>query len=104
MAGVRLVIHFACDSLELAEAQVARMAEHCGRSRQEPGCLQFDVFRSVLQPEHYVVLEHWDSEEALDVHRRANPTNPTPRPLDAATTEAGARAGGRGTTTSFFAL
>jgi quinol monooxygenase YgiN len=80
MAGVRLIINFSCDTVELAEAQIAQMAEHCRRSRQEPGCIQFDVFRSVLQPERYTVLEHWESEEALDTHRRANPTNPTPRP------------------------
>ena len=78
---MRLVINFSCDTVELAEAQIAQMAETAGASCQEPGrSIQFDVFRSVLQPVRYTVLEHWESEEALDTHRRANPTNPTPRP------------------------
>ena len=31
---------------------ISIMQQH---SRQEPGCLQFEVFRSALQPERYVL-------------------------------------------------
>ena len=53
--------------------------ERCKKSQQEPGCLQFEVFRSALAPERYVLLEHWESPAALEVHARANAANP-PQP------------------------
>jgi quinol monooxygenase YgiN len=43
--------------------------------------MQFEVFRSALQPEKYVLLELWESQDALDVHAQtmvANPPRPTP--------------------------
>ncbi|MDQ6669463.1 MAG: antibiotic biosynthesis monooxygenase [Chloroflexota bacterium] len=76
MAGVRLVIHFTADNVEIADTAIA--VERCKKAQQEPGCLQFEVFRSALQPERYVLLEHWDSQEALEVHARANAANPAP--------------------------
>jgi quinol monooxygenase YgiN len=79
MSGVRLIIQFAADTAELADTAIQEAAERCKRVQQEPGCLQFEVFRSALQPEHYVLLEHWESKEALAVHAQAMVGNP-PRP------------------------
>ncbi len=81
MAGVRLIIQFTADNTEIADMAIAEAAERCKRVQQEPGCLQFEVFRSALQPEKYVLLEHWESKEALAVHAQlmaANPPRPTP--------------------------
>jgi len=81
MSGVRLIIQFTADNAEIADKAIAAAAERCKRAQQEPGCLQFEVFRSALQPEHYVLLEHWESKEALAVHAQAmagNPPQPTP--------------------------
>ena len=78
IAGVRLIIQFNADSVELADEAVAESAERCKSARQEPGCLQFEVFRSALQPERYVLLEHWDSPESLAVHAQLNAANPRP--------------------------
>ena len=79
MAGVRLIIQFTADNAEIAEKAVAEAAERCKRVQQEPGCLQFEVFRSALSPEKYVLLEHWESKDALAVHAQGMATNP-PRP------------------------
>lgn len=81
MAGVRLVIQFTADSPELADEAIKGAIERCKTSSQEPGCLQFEVFRSALRPEHYALLEHWESPEALAVHAglmAKNPPRPTP--------------------------
>jgi quinol monooxygenase YgiN len=79
MAGVRLLIQFTADSPEVADKAIEESVARCKRAQQEPGCLQFEVFRSALNPEHYVLLEHWESKEALEAHARLNAANP-PRP------------------------
>ncbi len=76
MSGVRLVIQFTADSAEVADQAIAEAAERCKRAQQEPGCLQFEVFRSALSPEKYVLLEHWESKEALAVHAQGMAGNP----------------------------
>jgi quinol monooxygenase YgiN len=81
MSGVRLVIQFAADSPEIAEQAVEQAAERCKRVQKEPGCLQFEVFRSALDPARYVLLERWESKEALAVHAQgmaASPPQPNP--------------------------
>ena len=76
MAGVRLIIQFTADSAETAEKAIEATVERCKKSSQEPGCLQFEVFRSALNPEKYVLLEHWESPEALAVHAQGMAGNP----------------------------
>jgi quinol monooxygenase YgiN len=79
MSGVRLIIQFTADSAEAADAAIAEAAERCKRVQQEPGCVQFEVFRSALRPETYVLLEHWESKEALAEHGQRMVANPPPR-------------------------
>jgi quinol monooxygenase YgiN len=38
-------------------------------SRTEPGCLRFDVYHSEAEPRRFLLVEHWESPEALDRHR-----------------------------------
>ena len=78
MAGVRLLIQFTADTAEIAEKAVGEAAERCKKAQQEPGCVQFEVFRSALRPEAYVLLEHWESKEALAEHARGNANTPRP--------------------------
>ncbi len=68
MAGVRLVIQFTAESPEDAEQRVQALAERCKSVAEEPGCDQFEVFRSALRPTVYALLEHWASEAALEQH------------------------------------
>src|SRR5262249_20923393 len=81
MSGVRLVIQFTAETPEIADQAIAASVERCRKASQEPGCLQFEVFRSALRPDHYVLLELWDSPESLAVHAAGmagNPPRPTP--------------------------
>ena len=67
---------------ELAQAFRAR----CAECMQEPGCEQFEVFQSVLNPDKLALLELWKDQAALDAHAKVNATR-APMP-------AGLRVGG----------
>lgn len=47
------------------------LAEQGRLSRQEPGCVRFEVYHSQNDPKVFLLNEHWESQEALDVHRTA---------------------------------
>ena len=40
-------------------------------SRQEPGCLRFEVYQSRNQATVFILNEHWENSAALDQHRLA---------------------------------
>lgn len=40
-------------------------------SRAEPGCRRFEVYHSQNDPKVFLLSEHWESQEALDMHRKA---------------------------------
>jgi quinol monooxygenase YgiN len=65
---------------ELAQAFRAS----CAECMQEPGCEQFEVFQSVLNPDRLALLELWKDQAALDVHAKLNATRaPMPEGLRA---------------------
>jgi quinol monooxygenase YgiN len=45
-----------------------RLAE---TSRQDPGCLRFDIVQSTMRMNHFTVVEIWQSQKALDAHAAA---------------------------------
>ena len=55
---------------ELAQA----FRQRCAEVAQEPGCEQFEVFQSVLNPDKLALLELWKDQAALDVHAKVNAT------------------------------
>lgn len=57
---------------ELAQAYKARCAEII----KEPGCEQFEVFQSVVDPDRLTLLERWADEAALAVHAKVNESRP----------------------------
>jgi quinol monooxygenase YgiN len=38
----------------------------------EPGCLQFEIFQSALDPDRFTLLELWEDEAALAAHAKMN--------------------------------
>ena len=69
---------------ELANLYKAR----CADIMTEPGCEQFEVFQSVINPDKLTILERWTDQAALDVHAKANATRvPLPAELRVGTTE-----------------
>ena len=43
---------------------------------EEPGCEQFEVFQSAVNPDKLTLLERWTDQAALDVHAQVNTTRP----------------------------
>jgi quinol monooxygenase YgiN len=83
--SVRLVVTISAapgKGAELAQAFRSR----CAEVMQEPGCEQFEVFQSALNPDKLALLELWKDQAALDVHAKVNETR-APMP-------AGLRSGG----------
>ncbi|HZC17083.1 MAG TPA: antibiotic biosynthesis monooxygenase family protein [Caulobacteraceae bacterium] len=69
---------------ELAAAFRAR----CEEVVQEPGCLQFEVFQSALDPDKLTLLELWEDQAALEAHGKVNATRaPMPSGLRSGTFE-----------------
>jgi quinol monooxygenase YgiN len=57
---------------ELAQGYRAR----CAEVMKEPGCEQFEVFQSVVNPDKLALLERWTDQGALDAHAKVNNTRP----------------------------
>ena len=57
---------------ELAQAFKPR----CAEVMKEPGCEQFEVFQSVVNPDRLALLERWKDQAALDAHAKVNATRP----------------------------
>ena len=73
--AVRLVVTITAvpgKGTELARAYRAR----CTEIMQEPGCEQFEVFQSVLNPDRLTLLERWVDQAALDAHAKLNQSRP----------------------------
>jgi quinol monooxygenase YgiN len=72
---VRLVVTITAapgKGAELAQAFKSR----CLDCMQEPGCEQFEVFQSVLNPDKLALLELWQDQASLDAHAKLNTTRP----------------------------
>ena len=77
--AVRLVVTITAapgKGAELAQAMKAR----CEECMKEPGCEQFEIFQSALNPDKLALLELWSDQAALDAHARLNSTRPPLRP------------------------
>jgi quinol monooxygenase YgiN len=73
--SIRLVITMTAapgKGADLAQAMRGRCAEVV----KEPGCEQFEVFQSAVNPDRLVLLEHWKDQAALDAHMKVNATRP----------------------------
>ncbi len=69
---------------ELAQAYKSR----CAEIMKEPGCEQFEVFQSAVNPDKLVLLERWKDQAALDAHAEANKSRtPLPPELRTGTSE-----------------
>lgn len=47
------------------------LAEQGRLSREEPGCLRFEVYHSQDDPQVFILNERWESKEAHAVHKEA---------------------------------
>jgi quinol monooxygenase YgiN len=63
------------------DAFAAAFRQRCADVATEPGCEQFEVFQSALDPDKLVLLELWADAAALEAHRQMNATR-APLPAD----------------------
>ena len=85
---VRLVVSINAEPGKGSEL-AAVYRDRCAEVMKEPGCMQFEVFQSAVDPDRLALLELWADQAALDVHARVNATRaPLPPGLRAG---AGAR-------------
>ena len=47
------------------------LAEQQRLSREEPGCVRFEVYHSESEPRKFVLNEHWEAKRDWEVHRTA---------------------------------
>ncbi len=47
------------------------LTEQCRLSREEPGCVKFDVFHSQADRKLFLLVESWSNQATLDQHRLA---------------------------------
>ena len=77
--AVRLVVTITAapgKGTELAQVMKTR----CEEWMKEPGCEQFEVFQSALNPDKLALLERWTDQAALDTHAKLNGTRAALRP------------------------
>jgi len=77
--AVRLIINITATPGKGGELAAA-YRERCLDVQKEPGCIQFELFQSALDPDNLVILEHWADEEALAVHSEVNKTRASINP------------------------
>ena len=73
--AVRLIVSITAapgKGTELLQLYKAR----CTDIVKEPGCEQFEIFQSGVNPDKLVILERWVDQAALDVHSKVNATRP----------------------------
>ena len=77
--AIRLIITITAapgKAVDLSDSLQARCADVM---TAEPGCEQFEWFRSVVNPNTFVLLARWRDQAALDVHN-GRPHAPAPQP------------------------
>jgi len=77
--AIRLVVTITAapgKGAELAQAYRSR----CEEAMKEPGCEQFEIFQSAIDPDKLALLERWRDQAALDAHAQLNKSRPPLRP------------------------
>ena len=73
--AIRLVITITAvpgKGAQLADGYKTR----CAEVMKEPGCEQFEIFQSLVNPDRLLLLERWTDQAALDTHAKLNSTRP----------------------------
>jgi len=53
-----------------AEAIKAVVKPCVEATRQEPGCLKYNLHQDQARPDHFIFVEHWASKEILEKHSK----------------------------------
>jgi quinol monooxygenase YgiN len=76
MTAITLAGFLVCRSLEEADRAALLLPEHIRLTRAEPGCLRFDVIRSMADPLRFAVFETFADRAAFDLHQTRTRASP----------------------------
>lgn len=79
MPHVILTGFLICRTLEEADRVAAMLPEHIRLTRAEPGCLAFEVIRSMSDPVRFAVREIFASKADFLAHQSRTSTSPWAR-------------------------
>jgi (4S)-4-hydroxy-5-phosphonooxypentane-2,3-dione isomerase len=65
-----LVVHYQVQP-DKGDVVAATLANHTWATRQEPGCLQFITYRSLQDPDSFVLYEQYVDEDSFEAHRQS---------------------------------
>lgn len=68
---IRMIIVLTVNEGQRVDEVRELVAEQGRLSRAEPGCARFEVYHSREDPRVFMLHEWWESQEALDAHRKA---------------------------------
>jgi quinol monooxygenase YgiN len=68
---IHLIILLTVNDAANVDTVAELLKEQGRRSREEPGCKRFEVYHSTSDPTRFVLNEHWESQAAIDGHRKA---------------------------------
>ena len=73
--AVRLVV-----TINAAAGKGAEFARafrpRCEDSRKDAGCLEFELFQSIFDPDKFTLIELWETQAALDAHAKLQAARP----------------------------
>lgn len=68
-----IYLHIVMHVKNAADVEKVRglLAEQRRLSLAEPGCLRFEAYQSQNEPATFFLVERWESQAAVEAHRRA---------------------------------
>lgn len=73
--AVRLVVTINAAPGKGAEFAAA-FKPRCEESRKDAGCLEFELFQSIFDPDKFTLIELWESQADLDAHAKLQAARP----------------------------
>ena len=67
---VTLIVRYAPNP-GTGDAIAAALEKQVAASRKEPGCVSFIAYRSLEEPDHFVLYEQYADDDALAAHRES---------------------------------
>lgn len=68
---VRLNVFYTLNDIANADAAKSIADSLVAASRNDAGCISYDMFESTTTPGEYIILETWQNDSLLDIHSRA---------------------------------
>lgn len=70
-AVIRLNVFYTVSEEANREKAVEIAKELVAASRQDAGCISYDMYASATTPGEYIIIEIWENDSVLDIHSNA---------------------------------